>query len=62
MGFEQERGRENLGFPGVEVLKPQGFKDPPAGGDVRFPAPRHQNLKASARVLFVFVIHLLLCL
>jgi len=26
-GIEQERGRENLGFPVVEVLKPQGFKE-----------------------------------
>jgi hypothetical protein len=26
VGFEQEGGREKLGFPGVEVLKPQGFK------------------------------------
>jgi hypothetical protein len=24
--LNEERGRENLGFPGVEVLKPQGFK------------------------------------
>ena len=23
----EERGRENLGFPGVEVLKPHGFKE-----------------------------------
>lgn len=26
-GIEQERGRENLGFPVVEVLKPSGFKE-----------------------------------
>ena len=26
-GIEQERGRENGSFPGVDVLKPQGFKE-----------------------------------
>ena len=35
-GIEQERGRENMSFPGVEVLKPQGFKE---RSDVRFPSP-----------------------
>jgi len=25
--MRQERGRENVSFPGVEVLKPQGFKE-----------------------------------
>jgi hypothetical protein len=25
--FKWERGRENGSFPGVEILKPQGFKE-----------------------------------
>jgi hypothetical protein len=40
--FERERGRENGSFPGVEVLKPQGFKEQ---SDVRFLLPQHSNGK-----------------
>ena len=40
--FEWERGRENGSFPGVEVLKPQGFKE---RSDVRFLLPQHSGKK-----------------
>ncbi|MFA5926228.1 MAG: hypothetical protein WC831_04860 [Parcubacteria group bacterium] len=41
--IERERGRGNGSFSGVEVLKPKGFKDPPDGGNVKFPAARNKK-------------------
>jgi hypothetical protein len=50
----EERGRENLGFPGVEILKPRGFKsDPPSGEErVRFLLTR-SNKKQGAYTVFL---------
>jgi hypothetical protein len=40
-GFEREKGRENVSFPVVEALKPQGFKE---RSDVRLPPlPKLKN-------------------
>lgn len=32
----QERGRENVSFPVVEILKPQGFKERSDGGMLEY--------------------------
>jgi hypothetical protein len=35
VGFEQERGRENMSFPVAELFKPRGLKE---RSDVRLPS------------------------